>query len=252
MILPPTREDHAAEARAALGPRPDDVPTRVWDVGAAELIERAVQARATERHAARVESAMAACAAAADQHMPATYASAPGQATFLLALLALVGQGGPGDMGGPRGASALPLLPAERRWRCGVRCGPAWVAALRGALGAAGPWRLDVAVPPHDPTVTTQTDLVVVVRDLGIGSDVPVVELSAGDAADVRAIEVYGISAEVVAALRRVLRAAPGHPVGIDGSDVPIIATGHPVLLAAADRWLGQICAADLSEEASR
>lgn len=61
---------------------------------------------------------------------------------MLLGLVALRGRGGPGDLGGPGGASALPILSWIRHQRS---TGGAWVAALREAV-----WRLHQRISDRD------------------------------------------------------------------------------------------------------
>jgi hypothetical protein len=93
-----------------------------------EYIAQRVAEQARVRHEARVAYAGWACLAAVERLWPgeelpmALFTSA-------VAILALHGQGGPGDLGGSAGASALPLLhaPVFRHHR---RSGPAWCAAL--------------------------------------------------------------------------------------------------------------------------
>jgi hypothetical protein len=88
-----------------------------------------VAARAGERHNYRVSLCRAACRAAiirlwADEDVASAIPDAA------IAILALHGQGGPDGLGGPEGASVLPLLPPllSIHFRCDS--GPAWCAAL--------------------------------------------------------------------------------------------------------------------------
>jgi len=121
--FPPTRREHADEARRMLAGLPE------WLTDAA--VEAAVDLRASERHAARVDFARAACDEAA---LRAGLAGPDGTVgpvdRAAVAALALVGQGGPRGLGGPGAASQLPLLAAPVfYWRRQI--GGAWTAALR-------------------------------------------------------------------------------------------------------------------------
>jgi hypothetical protein len=81
---------------------------------------------ARERHEARVQSARKLCRAAIDRLWPRDVASTIPEAA--IAILALHGQGGPGDLGGPKGKTLLPFLDAPFNFR--APSGPAWCAAL--------------------------------------------------------------------------------------------------------------------------
>lgn len=127
----PHRATHAREARtriiAELAAPPDVLEHPAIEAGVCALVEAEVARRAPERHAARVAAARADCATAAALHCPGLPVSI---ATPLVARLALHGQGGRCDRGGEHGSSALPLLPASRRWRRRAWIGGAWCAAL--------------------------------------------------------------------------------------------------------------------------
>jgi hypothetical protein len=56
-------------------------------------------------------------------------------AAAAVATLALLGQGGKFDLGGPTAAPQLPLLPQEPIWNWRRRTGRAWCAALREVMG---------------------------------------------------------------------------------------------------------------------
>jgi hypothetical protein len=118
----PTLADHEREAREQLATAGLELAPEAED----ELIVAMTHARRRERHEARVAAARKLCAELSlELHVPAP----------MVATLALLGQGGPGNGGGPMAASQLPLLPAERIWRWQRGVGRAWVAALRAVAG---------------------------------------------------------------------------------------------------------------------
>jgi len=88
-----------------------------------------------DRHTARVAACWAMCIELGQQYWPrVAKPEAPDGAKIAaaqaVAMLALLGQGGPQDLGGPRGIGQLPLL--NRRlfnWRS--KAGQPWIAALK-------------------------------------------------------------------------------------------------------------------------
>jgi hypothetical protein len=133
----PTRADHEREEREAIRRIMDRFP---WlrHLDQDQYVVERVAARAGERHNYRVSLCRAACLAAVnrlwpDKEMARTIPAAA------IAILALHGQGGPGNLGGPEGASVLPLICDPFAIHFRAESGPAWCAAL--ARVAEG-WRI--------------------------------------------------------------------------------------------------------------
>jgi hypothetical protein len=133
----PTRADHEREEREAIRRIMERFP---WlrHLDQDRYTAQRVAARAGERHNYRVSLCHAACRAAiirlwADEDVARTIPEAA------IAILALHGQGGPGDLGGPEGASVLPLIRDPFVIHFRADSGPAWCAAL--ARVAEG-WRI--------------------------------------------------------------------------------------------------------------
>lgn len=134
----PTRRAAAEAAREEFLARFGGDLSPLRQEGLEFLIEDRTAAGAPERHAARAEAAREALLLAADAALATVQPSRPVDdlvlrpaVAMLLGLVALRGSGGPGDLGGASGASALPILPwiRHRSWT-----GQAWVSALREAI----------------------------------------------------------------------------------------------------------------------
>jgi hypothetical protein len=126
LLAVPTRADHERAARDELAVLSQTYP---WARSAEQAyIAYRVAERAHERHEARARYARRACRAAINRLWPdEDVARTIPEAA--IAILSLHGQGGPDDLGGEEGASALPLLRAPV-FRFRARSGPAWCAAL--------------------------------------------------------------------------------------------------------------------------
>lgn len=135
----PTRRAAAEAAREEFLIRFGGDLSPLRQEGLEVLIEARTAAGAPERHAARAAAAREALLLAADAALATVQPSRPvvddpklrPAVAMLLGLVALRGSGGPGDLGGDSGASALPILPwiRHRSWS-----GQAWVSALREAI----------------------------------------------------------------------------------------------------------------------
>lgn len=110
-----------------------------------DYIDASVAARKGERVEARVAWMRAQCEALAVELGAAPEAPDFHEAVRCLAVLALVGQGGPRDLGGPNGSSALPLvkMPHGQAVRQRAMWGGAWVEALT-CVADPGVWRFIV------------------------------------------------------------------------------------------------------------
>jgi hypothetical protein len=142
----PTRADHAREEAAKLDAELADASPELRAIAERyreRVVAKRVDARAAERHAARVYYARNVCITVGDS------LGLPAEA---VAALALFGQGGPHDRGGPEGASQLPLLPPDPIWRWRRNVGPAWCAALKEVAG--GWYRVTVRADGDGITVT--------------------------------------------------------------------------------------------------
>jgi hypothetical protein len=132
-----TRANHEREERVAIRRIMDRFP---WlrHLDQDQYIAQRVSARAGERHNYRVSLCRAACLAAVNRLWPdeEVARTIPEAA---IAILSLHGQGGPGDLGGPEGASVLPLIRDPFVLHFRAESGPAWCAAL--ARVAEG-WRI--------------------------------------------------------------------------------------------------------------
>lgn len=129
---------------AAYGPPGSDVIMRE---GLEALVEQTLAECAADRHESRVLSCVARMGRAVDVALEAHVLAGFDRESIatdelgivaerkaielLLGLVALRGQGGTQDLGGPGGASSLPVFP----WiRTHTAWGPAWVSALREAV----------------------------------------------------------------------------------------------------------------------
>lgn len=130
----PTREQHRRKAVDVL----DRIKARYpWACMMSEtkFADQMVREWAEERHDARVTACWTLCKDLGRQYWPkVAQPGAPDGADILaaqaVAILALIGQGGPGDLGGPQAGSRLPLLGHEVfRWQS--QAGKAWIAALK-------------------------------------------------------------------------------------------------------------------------
>jgi hypothetical protein len=133
----PTRAGHEREEREVIRRIMDRFP---WlrHLDQDQYVVERVAARASERHNYRVSLCRAACRAAVNRLWPdEEVARSIPEAT--IAILSLYGQGGPGDLGGPEGASVLPLIRDPLVIHFRAESGPAWCAAL--ARVAEG-WRI--------------------------------------------------------------------------------------------------------------
>ncbi len=136
MMKPPTREEHAQQIKKELELtqwNPDCVPDTLWNMGIETLVQMRVDSLGMARHHARVAFAKDACYEAAlgnvsiadlgDENERNSCAGA-------VALLALLGQGGHKDAGGPWSSPHLPLLQEPlSRWK--KPSGQTWLAALK-------------------------------------------------------------------------------------------------------------------------
>jgi hypothetical protein len=135
----PTRADHDREEREAMNALGQRFQW-LQHFNSESYIAQRVKARAGERHNYRVLMCQSACRETInwlwnDEEIAKTIPEAA------IAILALHGQGGPRDLGGPNGRSELPLIiilgPIWINFR--AASGPAWCAAL--ARVAEG-WRI--------------------------------------------------------------------------------------------------------------
>jgi len=136
----PTRAQHEREAQDLLAHVRARLP---WAnvVDEQQFVAYMVNEDARSRHAARVAACWDRCKEVARQYWPdladpATPLTAVNLTAQAVAILALLGQGGPKDLGGPQAKSRLPLVDNDVfRWQSGP--GKAWVEALKEVASRA-------------------------------------------------------------------------------------------------------------------
>jgi hypothetical protein len=130
----PTREDHRRKAIDVL----DRIKAHFsWAFGPHEdkFADHLVREWAEERHDARVTACWALCKDLGARYWPKVTTPWATRGSDILAaqavaILALIGEGGPRDLGGPQAKSRLPLVDHDVfRWRS--EAGKAWIAALK-------------------------------------------------------------------------------------------------------------------------
>jgi len=130
----PTREQHRRRAVDIL----DLIKARFtwgYTISESKFADQMVREWAEERHDARVTACWALCKDLGRKYWPkVAQPGAPYGADILaaqaVAILALIGEGGPRDLGGPQAKSRLPLVDHDVfRWRS--EAGQTWIAALK-------------------------------------------------------------------------------------------------------------------------